>query len=139
MNTDNKEMGTRVRALVEIKAGGNRRAFCALLDWSPQYLNKIINGENIGLTPVMSLLRVFPDLDARWLLFGEGAMLDCGINAIKDRLRSLISIERYMPVMSPDEIAQVEAGRVDWDICSINAWQEKLRDRDERAVRAMHP
>lgn len=69
-------MKSRIHALVCAKADGKKRVFASLLGWSPQYLAKLLKGESIGLQPILTLLKTFPDVSARWLLFGTGSMID---------------------------------------------------------------
>ena len=62
----------RIDYIVKAKAGSRSR-FAEILKVSPQYVNKIASpGGSVGLEPVLSILRLYPDIDARWLLLGEG-------------------------------------------------------------------
>ena len=47
---------------------------------------------------------------------------------IKDRLSRLYELERFLPVMSPAEIQEVVAGRVDFDDASIERWSLLLEN-----------
>ena len=51
--------------------GGRRTEFCKLLGWTPQYLAKLLRGDNFGLQPVLTILSTFPEINARWLLLGR--------------------------------------------------------------------
>lgn len=68
-------MNTRLKQIIDYKTGGKQTAFAALMGWTPQYLSKLLHGENFGIQPVISLLTVLPEVDARWLLIGDGNML----------------------------------------------------------------
>ena len=46
-----------------------------MLGWSPQYLHNMLNGDSFGIQPVTALLKKFPELNARWLILGEGVMI----------------------------------------------------------------
>lgn len=135
----NLEMADRFRALVDYKTAGDRKAFCALMDWTPQYLNKMLNGDNVGLSPLLAVLRKLPDVNARWLLLGQGAMIDAALGDVKSRLFALMALEQYMPFMSADEIAQVENGKTDWDEAHIARWMSLRQKRDDAIRKAMHP
>lgn len=64
----------RIELIAKSKAK-RKKDFAEIMGWKPNYLSKLISGEQgIGLTPVVQLLEKFSDIDARWLLFGEGEM-----------------------------------------------------------------
>lgn len=63
-------MHERLAHIIKLKAGGKQNEFAALMGWSPQYLGKLIRGGNFGLQPVLAILSKFPEIDARWFLFG---------------------------------------------------------------------
>lgn len=65
-------MNDRLKEIIEYKTGGRRTEFCKLLGWSPQYLAKLLRGGNFGLQPVLTLLEVLLEINARWLLLGQG-------------------------------------------------------------------
>lgn len=106
-------MKDRIKAIIEYKTGGRIRAFGALLGWSPQYLSKLLRGENIGITPVRAILEAMPEINARWLIVGEGSMI------VEERISSmlidaianagtLISLYKYVGVMTPKELRRLE-------------------------------
>lgn len=89
-------------------------------------------GRGIGIRPVVALLEKFPELNARWLLLGEGAMVSSGVDEAKAHLLRLLSLERYMPVMSAEELRQMTVeGRTDFPSETIAQWEELLRRRAE--------
>ena len=47
-----------------------------MLGWTPQYIAKLLRGENLGISPVITLLEALPEINARWLLLGQGDMLE---------------------------------------------------------------
>lgn len=106
-------MNSRLKDIIQYKTGGKQTAFAALLGWSPQYLAKLLRGENFGLQPALAILVAFPDVDARWFLLGEGTMLQ---DEKKDDLRrqvmngvqTMLDIDRFVPVMSSEELRQFE-------------------------------
>ena len=65
-------MNTRLLEIIKYKTGGRQREFADLLGWTPQYLAKLLKGENFGITPVMTIVSKLPDINARWFLTGEG-------------------------------------------------------------------
>lgn len=68
-------MKTRLVELINIVADGNKAQFARMMGWKPQYLNSLLNGR-IGLTPIIYILQMFPNLDARWLLLGDGEIFN---------------------------------------------------------------
>ena len=137
-------MNERLLQFIQYKTGGHQAEFALLLGWRPQYLTKLINGENFGLTPILKLLETFPELNARWLLLGEGDMLSFNpaASAIKDRLQRLLELEKYMRVMTPDELKQVTEGEnLDFPPETFEKWKKLLDDKnkewEERQAAAM--
>lgn len=68
-------MTTRLIELINSVADGNKALFARTMGWKPQYLSGMLNGR-IGLTPIIRILQVLPNLNARWLLLGEGKMFN---------------------------------------------------------------
>lgn len=133
-------MNNRLRKIIEIKTGGSQSEFAALMGWTPQYLSRLVLGESgFGIRPVVALLEKFPDLDARWLLLGEGAMLSSGVDKAKQHLLRLLSLEKYMPVMSGEELRQLtEDGRTDFPADVVAHWEELLLHRSEYISNAIN-
>lgn len=65
-------MNTRLRQIIDYKTNGKKKAFAELIGWKPQYLGKLLHGDDFGLKPVIALLTALPEINARWLLLGEG-------------------------------------------------------------------
>ena len=106
-------MKNRLLDVIKYKTGGRQNKFAELLGWSPQYLGKLLRGENFGLSPVLTLLEKLPEINARWLLLGEGSMLtDDKVMGLRretySRVQSILMFERFIPVMSPDELRRFE-------------------------------
>lgn len=126
-------MNHRLQRIVEFKTGGNQAEFAALMGWKPQYLFRLLKGDSgIGIRPVVALLEKFPELNARWLLLGEGAMVSSGVDEVKEHLLRLLSLEKYMPVMSAEQLRLLTVeGHTDFDAATLAQWEELLRRRDE--------
>lgn len=123
----------RLNELISYAAGGNKSRFAATMGWKPQYLHRILTGETgLGIQPVKRILQVFPELSARWLLLGTGGMLETPPSKdAADNLVRLLEIEKYIPVMSGDEIRQLAAGRTRWDEETRAAWAAELERRKD--------
>lgn len=125
-------MNERLLQFIQYKTGGKQAEFAELMGWSPQYLHKMLKEGGIGIRPIVALLEKFPELNARWLLLGEGAMLNTGADAVKSHLLKLLELEKYMPVMTPDELRLLEDGQTDFDAETVIRWEELLADRSKK-------
>lgn len=110
-------MNIRIQQIVAYKTGGRQREFCDLVGWKPPYLTKLLHGDGIGLSPILTILRAFPEIDARWLLFGTGEMLpkDYRANiriAAAERAREIMDISDLVPVMTEEELSRFERSLV---------------------------
>lgn len=64
----------RINHLID-DCGESKNALANKCDMAPQTFGRYVNGDNkITVSLVSSLLEVFPDLSAEWLLRGEGSM-----------------------------------------------------------------
>ena len=124
-------MNERLLKFIQYKTRGKQAEFAELMGWSPQYLHKMLKEGGIGIRPIVALLEKFPELNARWLLLGEGAMLNTGADAVKSHLLKLLELEKYMPVMTPDELRLLEDGQTDFGAEAIARWEELLADRSK--------
>lgn len=138
-------MNERLLQFIEYKTNGKQADFALLVGWIPQYVSKLIKGENFGIRPVITLLKTFPELNARWLLTGEGEMLSFNpaTSVIKDRLQRLLELEKYMKVMTPAELHQITEGEnLDFPQETCDKWEKLLEERDkeweERKLEAMN-
>lgn len=125
-------MNERLLQFIQYKTGGKQADFAELMGWSPQYLHKMLKEGGIGIRPIVALLEKFPELNARWLLLGDGAMLNTGADAVKSHLLKLLELEKYMPVMTPDELRLLEDGQTDFDAETVIRWEELLADRSKK-------
>ena len=106
-------MNRRLQDIIKYKTGGRQTAFAALLNWSPQYLSKLLKGVDFGLQPVVSIIEALPEINARWFLTGQGEMLsdekqaDLRREAL-EHVFQVMELERFIPVMTPDELRMFE-------------------------------
>lgn len=106
-------MNERLLEIIEYKAGGKQTAFAEMMGWSPQYIAKLVRGENFGLSPVLAVLSAFPEINARWFLLGQGEMLEVGMMFDLQRqaishIQSLLDLEKYLPVMTGEQVREFE-------------------------------
>ncbi|MCL1933287.1 MAG: hypothetical protein FWF53_05715 [Candidatus Azobacteroides sp.] len=131
-------MHTRLLEIIRYKTGGRQTEFAALVGWSPQYIAKLLRGENFGLQPALTLILKFPEINARWLLTGQGDMFenkkyDTIRKKMHESISKLLDIEKYMPVMSPIELREFEQvvtgkRKADFKPETVEKWEGLLRD-----------
>lgn len=122
-------MNTRLSQFIDYATGGNKADFARSLGWTPQYLSGMLKDCRIGMNPLLTLLAKYPELNARWLLLGEGAMLTACGDAIKTQLTRLLNIERYLPVMSAEEQQRIINGDYSFDAETIAKWEALLVEK----------
>lgn len=84
-------MHERIQYLVNIKAEGNKSKFAEMIGWKKQHMTRVTKeGGSIGLAVVERILTVFPDVNARWLILGEGSPLLLDLK-LHDKMDTLIS------------------------------------------------
>lgn len=137
-------MNTRLREIIAYKTGGRQNEFCALLGWKSPYLSKLLRGEDFGITPIMSILSAFPEIDARWFLFGTGSMLGEGkIASVRremlESMSAILDLERFMPVMTPEELHEFEqiitTGRKpNFSPDVVSEWEHRLLDKEKKTA-----
>lgn len=122
-------MNKRLATFIDFKTGGNQKEFARLMGWSPQYLHKMLKGDSMGIQPVVSLLHKFPELNARWLILGEGFMFEPAAPIMR-KIAELYRIELYMPVMSREELNALLSGKTDFDEATISRWKTLLGQKE---------
>lgn len=132
-------MHTRLLSIIRYKTGGKQSEFAALLGWTPQYLAKLLRGENFGITPVIALVAALPEINARWLLIGEGEMIESGKytdlrKTMLENMLAVLDLEKYMPVMTPEELHDYEQAikgrrKPDCSLDLLEKWQTLLQLR----------
>lgn len=100
----------RVLEIIEMKADGNQKKFADMFGWKPQYVQKMVSeGGSVGLSPVKQILDRFLDINARWLITGEGERLDREVMinmriGLYDQVKRLLEVEKYIPYMTYEEL-----------------------------------
>lgn len=123
-------MNQRLRLFIQY-ACGRPSVFADRMGWERQYLSKLTRGIGLGLTPVVAILQEFPELDARWLLLGEGEMLrpavsECrpNLTAARDRIARSLELARFLPFMSDAELSDFASGQLDFPASASARWRE---------------
>lgn len=133
-------MNNRLLDLIKYKTGGRQNKLAELLGWTPQYLAKLLRGDNFGLQPVLTLLEKLPEINARWLLLGQGEMLETGKlfslhREVLAHAQSILDLERFIPFMLPDELREFEEAVAEsrvpvFNAARIAAWDRELQERN---------
>jgi len=134
-------MHTRLLEIIQYKTGGKQTEFAAKLGWSPQYMAKLLRGENFGIQPVLTIITAFSEINARWFLTGEGDMIESKKyenirKNMHESISKLLEIEKYMPVMSPVELREFEhiatgKKKADFSAEMVEKWEKLLQDRND--------
>ena len=134
------KMNNRLQEIIKYKTGGQQSDFANLLGWTPQYLAKLLRGENFGIRPILTLLEKLPEINARWLLLGQGDMLEIGklFNLQREafaNIQAILEIEKYIPFMSPDELHEYEQAvttcrKPSFSQDALVYWQQRASERE---------
>lgn len=134
-------MNNRLREIVRYKTHGRQKDFAELMGWKPQYLAKLLHGSDFGLKPVLAILQALPEINARWLLLGEGEMLmDDRVSDLHrgtiNHIQAVLELERFVPVMSPEELQEYEQMIVghkkpDFSPSARSKWLERTLEREQ--------
>lgn len=122
-------MNTRLSQFIDYATGGNKADFARSLGWTPQYLSGMLKDCRIGMNPLLTLLAKYPELNARWLLLGEGAMLTACSDAVRAQLVHLLNIEQYLPVMTAEEQQRIINNDYDFDAETYAKWRALLAEK----------
>ena len=100
-------MKDRIKKYIDYK-GVTAGELAVILDVQRSNISHILNGRNMpGAAFIEKLLLKFPDLDARWLLTGDGEMVvDTEINSLGDKHEELPVIGLKTPIK--EEIKEKE-------------------------------
>lgn len=133
-------MNNRLIEIIKYRTGGRQTLFASLMGWSPQYLSKLVRGKDFGIAPVIALLQRLPELNARWLLLGEGSMLqDEKLSEVRASAQSyillILEIEKYLPVMTPTEVREFEQmcvgeAKPQFSPEQIETWKQRLDEHN---------
>lgn len=136
-------MNKRLREIVNYKTRGKQKEFAELVGWTPQYLAKLLHGSDFGLKPVLSVLKALPEINARWLLLGEGQMIDGDMGDLYrgtlKHIQAVLDLERFIPVMSAEELEEYQqmiAGhKTAWfDPQARSKWIELSAERAQEVI-----
>lgn len=133
-------MKDRLQKILDYKTGGKQTPFAKMLGWTPQYLAKLLRGDNFGIQPVITLLSTFPEVNARWLLLGEGQIFSAEAytdirQGMYAHIQGVLRLERYLPYMQPDELREFEQAVVKGNMPvfspdTVAKWEERASERE---------
>ncbi len=133
-------MNNRLVEIIKYRTGGKQTPFATFMAWSPQYLSNLVRGKDFAIAPVIALLQRLPELNARWLLLGQGKLpQDEKLSVVRATAQtytlSILEMEKYLPVMTPAEVREFEqmcVGEVKPNFSpeQVAKWQELLAERE---------
>lgn len=73
----------RIMQLVDFKANKNQKKFAEMINFAPQVISNIVSGRKSkpSFDVLNAILSSFVDIDANWLITGQGEMLKTNILA----------------------------------------------------------
>lgn len=75
METKNSDLAARISKIRDVFCDGKNKEFARKLDMKVENASSYCNGHiNAGLKPIEKILQTFPQVNARWLVIGEGEM-----------------------------------------------------------------
>lgn len=98
----------RIAEIIKAKTG-TQREFAKIFNSTPQYVLKLVTeGGSVGLEPVTKILEAYPDIDARWLITGEGEMISSVAYAdlrtsVFRNVAMMLDLEKFIPYMTVEE------------------------------------
>jgi len=121
------EYALRIAQLLEY-TGESQVEFAEKLGVTKQYVTKLLKGEGIGLTNIASILKAMPEVNARWLILGEGNMID---SSYMMRVMKLwVDYEEYIPAMTQADKDAINAGKQPTP-ADVVRWGKLIRERKE--------
>ncbi|MCY1722257.1 helix-turn-helix transcriptional regulator [Prolixibacteraceae bacterium Z1-6] len=117
-------MKDRIKQFIEQK-GISAGELAGMLDVQRSNISHILNGRNKpGASFIEKLLVVFPDLNARWLLTGAGAMLEGDVEATQPMSNKLL-FENIVPP-PPKESVETEYKKIEIKEIPVNEREDDL-------------
>lgn len=97
------EIGDRINLVVKYKAK-SAKEFAEQFGWSAAYISKLVsNAQGVGMKPIREIIEKYPDIDARWLITGEGYIFGTAEDTTEKAVSLLLNLERYVCVMNDEE------------------------------------
>lgn len=139
-----ESINERISYIIELKTGGSATRFAEVMGSTPQYINKLVKpGGSVGMEPVSKILRIYPDINARWLILGEGTPLVRSVKEeelrklIEGKVNRLSDLERYIPLMGDEDLDNISKSLrsgVDPEIdpYKLTAWEAIISEEKER-------
>ncbi|MGM9759298.1 MAG: hypothetical protein ACI30I_04175 [Parabacteroides sp.] len=123
-------MRERILQIIDYKTNGRQAEFARLMGWSKQYIGRLVTVGGIGINPIIAILKKIPEIDARWLILGEGTMLRCD-DMLRRRLLEMLQLEKYIPVMSPEELRRFTDGDLSFTKDETAAWEASIQRKQD--------
>lgn len=132
-----ESINQRIAQIIDDKTGGNLTRFSEILGTSPQYVAKLIKeGGSVGIDPITKILKVFPDVEARWLILGESDDVTEIRREIRERVKVLLELEKYIPAMDDEDLNLLASSLRDGttpevDPYKFTVWETIIKSKKE--------
>ena len=143
-------IGTRIGLIITL-LGVSKKSFADSLGWSQPYLSRIItNAQGAGLSPVSQIIERYKDVDARWLITGEGLPFGDSDKTIIAKMRYLLELDSYLPYMKPEEktlfVAALMRDNDLFPLSRMETWKEqrmkaeqaKIKEIQQQIIKNLH-
>lgn len=133
----------RIAYIMKMKAGGSLNRFSEMLDIKNQYATRLIKNGSVGIEPISRILRIWKDINPRWLILNEGNPFvennepaQVLRNAISTRINLLLDLERWIPAMSDSDIQDLVSmltGEKEFILnpTKVAIWEKSVGDREK--------
>ena len=105
------EIQDRIIEIIDYKTQGNKKRFSFEIGVPQTQMTQVARGRSIGITFVCRILSRYPDISARWLLLGEGTMLNMEAQNdlrtdLLNHVQMVLQLDRFVSVMTGEELSQ---------------------------------
>lgn len=133
----------RIAYIMKMKAGGSLNRFSEMLDIKNQYATRLIKNGSVGIEPISRILRIWKDINPRWLILNEGNPFvennepaQVLRNTISTRINLLLDLERWIPAMSDSDIQDLVSmltGEKEFALnpTKVAIWEKSVGDREK--------
>lgn len=106
-------MKDRLKAVIQYKTNGDLAKFAELTGVTPRYIWDTNNRDVLSLPYIIKVLDAVKELDARWLLTGEGVMvrpwgLSLSESLFMQKVSNVMRLASLIPKMTSEQIVRFQ-------------------------------
>ena len=116
------EINERILYLIDNKTNKNKRKFAEMIGFAPQVISNIVSGRksNPSYDVIYSILSTFDDINANWLLTGNGSMLKEVAPVQADCTGKVEELEKYNKVLEENcQLWREKAGTLEKELQAL--------------------